>query len=87
MTIVAGRAVNLNALRIDLIDKLVNAQWTGGPDVAYAALRERSILQVDAILQVIRWHLEGTPCRCSVGTEIPHEAGASCRRSAGRGPA
>lgn len=63
--------MNFDALRLDMIDQLCIAQWTGGPDAAYYALRERSILQVDA---VIRLHGKGSACRCP-GPMGVHEAG------------
>ena len=68
--------MNFDVLRLDLIDHLCSSQWTGGPDYAYHALRERTILQVDALLPVIRLHVRGTPCRCP-GPLGVHELGAT----------
>lgn len=74
-------AMNFDVLRIDLIDQLCTSQWIGGPDAAYCALRERTILQVDAILPVIKLHEAGTACRCA-GPVGVHEVGSTgCRRS------
>lgn len=78
----ADSIMNFDVLRLDLIEQLCTShQWIGGPDSAYYALRERTILQVDAILPVIRLHEAGTACRCAGPVGIHATGSTGCLRS------
>ena len=67
-------------LRQDAIDLLTSRQWTGGPDHAYHDLRARTALQVDVMVEALRWLLAGESCRCPFGDEQPHRRHAGCAR-------
>jgi hypothetical protein len=77
--------VNLELLRQDAIDLLTSRQWTGGPDAQYYALRERTTLQVDVVMEVVRLHVEGVSCACPAGSEKPHRRTMECLSSAAPG--
>lgn len=79
MSLIPDR-LDVAVLRQDAIDLLAGRQWTGGPDHAYHDLRARTALQVDVMLQALRWLLAGESCRCPFGSEQPHRRAAECAR-------
>jgi hypothetical protein len=62
-------------LRLNLIDRLCDKQWSGGSDQYYYELRERMHLVADVALEVLDWTNRGVVCHCPNGSKIPHERG------------